>query len=144
MRNLLLITTLFTSLTAFSQTPKKIVLKKGQTITVSVTSNTDADMGMGMAMKNNTTQIKKLIIIPPAYFSKPIQFDGFVSNKSGNDYAQLNYVFNNINISYATSLTHFVTYKKKSVEIDKVTIWNPDYTYTQLAEITEATNINNY
>ena len=63
MRNLLLITTLFTSLTAFSQTPKKIVLKKGQTITVSVTSNTDADMGMGMAMKNNTTQIKKLIII---------------------------------------------------------------------------------
>lgn len=95
-------------------------------------------------LKTLNPEIKKLIIIPPAYFSKPIQFDGFVSNKSGNDYAQLNYVFNNINISYATSLTHFVTYKKKSVVIDKVTIWNPDYTYTQLAEITEATNINNY
>jgi len=94
-------------------------------------------------LKRLNPEVKKLIIIPPAYFSKPIQFDGFVSNKSGNDYAHLNYVFNQINISYATSLTHFVTYKKKAVFIDKVTIWNPDYTYTDLAEITEVGNINN-
>jgi CHAT domain-containing protein len=94
-------------------------------------------------LKRLNPEVKKLIIIPPAYFSKPIQFDGFLSNKSGNDFAHLNYVFNHINISYATSLTHFVTYKKKAVFIDKVTIWNPDYTYTELAEITEVGNINN-
>jgi len=88
-------------------------------------------------------EIKKLIIIPPAYFSKPIHFEGFLINKSGADYAHLNYIFNQINISYATSLTHFVTYKKKAVIIDKVTIWNPDYTNTELAEITEVGKINN-
>lgn len=86
--------------------------------------------------------VKKLIIIPPAYFSKPILFEGFVENTSGNDYSSLSYVFDHINISYATSLTHFVTFKKKEVIIDKVTIWNPDYTHTPLAEITEAVTIN--
>ena len=51
-------------------------------------------------------------------------------------------MFDSINISYATSLTHFVTFKKKEVIIDKVTIWNPDYTHTPLAEITESITIN--
>ncbi len=82
-------------------------------------------------------EIQKLIIIPPAFFSKPILFEGFVKNLKGSQYSNLSYVFDDINISYATSLTHFVTYKKKQVVIDKVTIWNPDYTYTKLAEITE-------
>lgn len=88
------------------------------------------------------TEITKLVIIPPAYFSKPILFEGLVKNLNGNNYSNLSYVFDDVNISYATSLTHFVTHKKKQVIIDKVTIWNPDYTHTKLAEITEAKIIN--
>jgi CHAT domain-containing protein len=107
---------------------------------------TKAYLGYSLLLKpvleTLSPNVKKLIIIPPAYFSKPILFEGFVDKKSGNNYASLSYVFDYINISYATSLTHFVTFKKKEVIIDKVTIWNPDYTHTPLAEITESITIN--
>jgi CHAT domain-containing protein len=88
------------------------------------------------------SDVKKLVIISPAYFNKPILFEGFIKNLNGNNYSNLSYVFDDVNISYATSLTHFVTFKKKQVVIDKVTIWNPDYTNTPLAEITEGEIIN--
>ena len=88
------------------------------------------------------TSINKLIIIPPAYFSKPILFEGFVKNLNGNQFNNLSYVFDDLIISYATSLTHFVTHKRKQILVDRVTVWNPDYTHTQLAEITEGEIIN--
>ncbi|MBP9688019.1 MAG: CHAT domain-containing protein [Bacteroidia bacterium] len=86
--------------------------------------------------------INHLIIIPPAYFNRPLLFEGFLMDNTGDKYANFNYVFDHFNISYANSFTHFVTYKKKEVLIDKVTVWNPDYTHTNLAEITESKILN--
>lgn len=86
--------------------------------------------------------VKKLLIIPPAYFSKPILFEGFIADSAGSDYHDFHYVFDDYNISYVTSFTHFVVHKNKNIKVNRVNIWNPDYTHTRLAEITEAPLIN--
>lgn len=81
--------------------------------------------------------IKQLHIIQPAYFNKPLLFEGFIADTTAKTYAKLNYVFNNYNISYATSLTHFVERSQQQIELKKVGIWAPNYLSTQFAEITE-------
>lgn len=106
----------------------------------------DAFTGFNLLLKPVLRQlsasVKKLLIIPPAYFSKPILFEGFLTDSSGNDYSNFHYVFDDYNISYVTSFTHFVVHKNKNIMVNRVNIWNPDYTQTRLAEITEAPLIN--
>lgn len=85
--------------------------------------------------------INKLIIIPPAYYNKPLIFEGFLENLNGTGFENLTYVFNSINIIYENSFTHFIAHKNNKVKVNKVNIWNPDYSKTTLANITEGNKI---
>lgn len=86
--------------------------------------------------------IRHINIIQPAYFSTPLQFEGFLVNASGNHFSDFNYVFDQYNISYISSFTHFVGHKQKDIYVSRVSVWNPDYTLTSLAELSETKQIN--
>lgn len=86
--------------------------------------------------------INHLNIIQPAYFSTPLQFEGFLIDSSGTGFADFNYVFDKYNINYITSFTHFVSHKQKDITVKLVNAWNPDYTLTPLAELSETKQIN--
>lgn len=89
---------------------------------------------------NKTTT--KITILPPVYYSRPLIFEGFISNQKQHSFTKFNYVFDEYNISYTPSYTHFVATQKQHIPVQQVNIWNPDYTETPFAEITEASNIN--
>lgn len=88
-------------------------------------------------------RIAQLFIIPPAFFSTPLQFEGFLTDDSGKTFAGFHYVFDRYNVSYITSFTHFVSHAQKNIEVHKVNLWNPDYSSTPLAELSEVHQINN-
>lgn len=83
-------------------------------------------------------QVKHLNIILPAQFNKPLPFEGFLVTGHGNDFASFDYVFDHYSIGYVTSFTHFLSHRKHSVRVNQATVWNPDYSQTMLAEVTEA------
>jgi CHAT domain-containing protein len=85
--------------------------------------------------------INNLIIIPPAYYNKPLIFEGFLENLNGTGFEDLTYVFNSKNIIYENSFTHFIAHKNNKVKVNMVKIWNPDYSKTNLANITEGNKI---
>lgn len=93
-------------------------------------------------LKNLAKHTNKLTILPPVYYNTPLIFEGFVSSKNKIGFNQFKYVFDDYNICYTPSYTHFVATQKHHIPVQQVNIWNPDYTETPFAEITEASNIN--
>lgn len=87
-------------------------------------------------------QVHHLDIITPAHFKKPLPFEGFLLDEQGNDFASFHYVFDQYSVGYLTSFTHFFSKQQGPVNVNMVNIWNPDYSHTQLAELTEAPAIN--
>lgn len=88
-------------------------------------------------------QVTNLNIIAPAHFKKPLPFEGLLLDEHGHDYASFNYVFDHYSVGYLTSFTHFFSRPHHPVKVNMVNIWNPDYSNTSLAELTEAPVINN-
>jgi CHAT domain-containing protein len=82
-------------------------------------------------------EIREVKIIQPAYIRTPICFEGLLVNKEGKDFAGFDYVFDHYNISYLTSFTHFVEHQQAPIKVNSVSIWSPDYSATNLAELTE-------
>ncbi len=117
-------------------------LEKNDLLTYKIKTQLGYKLFLKPVLSKLSNTVNKLIIIPPAYFNRPILFEGLLMDNSGENYKNFNYVFDHYNISYVNSFTHFVTYKKKEVLIDKITIWNPDYTHTNLAEIKESKILN--
>ncbi|MES2689045.1 MAG: CHAT domain-containing protein, partial [Bacteroidota bacterium] len=94
------------------------------------------------ALKKLGKKITHLNIIQPAYFSTPLQFEGFLTDTSGTGFSSFNYVFDKYNVSYITSFTHFVSHKQKEIAVKRVNVWNPDYASTPLAELSETKQVN--
>ena len=63
MKKSLLLLSMFVGATTFAQSPKKIVLKKGQELTISSSSSSDSELGMGQSMKNISNSSNKLIVL---------------------------------------------------------------------------------
>lgn len=103
---------------------------------------THAHLGYNLLLepvvKNLPDEVNKLIIIPPSYFKSPIIFEGLVTTKTGHDFASFNYVFDKYNVSYEQSFTHYASFQKKKIAVNKVNIWSPDYSKTPYADLSES------
>ena len=93
-------------------------------------------------LKRLNKSTNKLTILPPVYYSRPLNFEGFVVNDNQNEFNNFTYIFDQYNVTYTPSYTHFIVSQKQNIKVPQVNIWNPDYTETPFAEITEAESIN--
>ncbi|MCU0423448.1 MAG: CHAT domain-containing protein [Bacteroidia bacterium] len=84
-------------------------------------------------------QVKQLYFIMPGIFESPLVIESLITDEFGNNFSNLNYLFNSYQISYAASITHFIQHHLNHILIKKVNVLIPDYRTSPLPELSDWT-----